>query len=191
MTQAERNALCSRNSLLMAARNLFSRSSYDSVGLRDIAKDAHVDAALISRYFGSKEALFGALLCDSPLDCIATLESSHAVAEALAQLCTSPDQGCAKRREQLMIVTASLASTMRPRVEAYIDQALLSPLAEGLEGQNRRERASAAICLMLASTLQRQGSCQHPLLCASNEQLSALFEAALTSPDIGSAADAH
>lgn len=45
----------------------FSRESYDDVGMRDIAGDVGVDAALVSRYFGSKEELFETVLesCDN------------------------------------------------------------------------------------------------------------------------------
>lgn len=40
----------------------FLSESYDQVGMRDIARDVGVDPALISRYFGSKEDLFAAVL---------------------------------------------------------------------------------------------------------------------------------
>lgn len=45
----------------------FSRESYDDVGVRDIAGDVGLDAALVSRYFGSKEELFERVLdsCDN------------------------------------------------------------------------------------------------------------------------------
>lgn len=57
-----RNAAATRDAILEAARDRFSRDSYDDVGLRDIAGDAGVDASLISRYFGSKDELFAATL---------------------------------------------------------------------------------------------------------------------------------
>ncbi|MDG2522867.1 TetR family transcriptional regulator [Caulobacter segnis] len=53
-----RNAAATRAAILGAARARFSREAYDSVGVRDVASDAGVDPALISRYFGSKEDLF-------------------------------------------------------------------------------------------------------------------------------------
>ena len=57
-----RNAAVTRDTILVAARERFSRHSYDDVGVRDVAGDAGVDASLISRYFGSKEDLFAAAL---------------------------------------------------------------------------------------------------------------------------------
>jgi AcrR family transcriptional regulator len=53
-----RNAEATRAAILSAARERFARYSYDDVGMRDIAGDVGVDAALVSRYFGSKEDLF-------------------------------------------------------------------------------------------------------------------------------------
>lgn len=62
-----RNAEATRASILNAAMERFSRESYDDVGMRDIAGDVGVDAALVSRYFGSKEELFETVLdsCDN------------------------------------------------------------------------------------------------------------------------------
>lgn len=53
-----RNAEATRAAILKSATVRFARESYDDVGMRDIARDVGVDAALISRYFGSKEELF-------------------------------------------------------------------------------------------------------------------------------------
>jgi AcrR family transcriptional regulator len=62
-----RNAEATRAAILNAARERFSCESYDDVGMRDIAGDVGVDAALVSRYFGSKEELFEVVLdsCDN------------------------------------------------------------------------------------------------------------------------------
>ena len=49
-----RNANATRQAILEAARERFCSDSYDDVGMRDVARDVGVDAALISRYFGSK-----------------------------------------------------------------------------------------------------------------------------------------
>lgn len=53
-----RNAVATRQAILEAARSRFMAHSYDDVGMRDIAREVGVDAALVSRYFGGKEELF-------------------------------------------------------------------------------------------------------------------------------------
>ncbi|MFF9571988.1 TetR/AcrR family transcriptional regulator [Streptomyces sp. NPDC014685] len=68
----------SRAALMSAAAQRFSKYGYDGTSIRDIAREAGVDAALVYRYFGSKHGLFeavanrsGALfqpLCHLPLE---------------------------------------------------------------------------------------------------------------------------
>ena len=45
-----------------AARAAFARDGYQGASLRGIARDAEVDVALISHFFGSKAGLFGAVV---------------------------------------------------------------------------------------------------------------------------------
>ena len=59
----KRDAAATRAGILEAAKGQFARLGYDRTGLRDIAAEAGVDAALINRYFGGKEGLFTASLC--------------------------------------------------------------------------------------------------------------------------------
>lgn len=49
----------------MAARRLFAHHSYDEVSLRQIGSEARTDPALVARYFGGKEQLFGEVLATS------------------------------------------------------------------------------------------------------------------------------
>src|SRR5258708_20042172 len=53
-----RDAKKTRTRIPEAARLRFCQHSYEQVGVRDIAADANIDAALINRYFGTKEELF-------------------------------------------------------------------------------------------------------------------------------------
>src|SRR5690349_8606056 len=52
------NAAASRAALLAAAREVFRELGYERATTREIGQRANVDAALIARYFGSKENLF-------------------------------------------------------------------------------------------------------------------------------------
>ncbi|TDV56147.1 TetR/AcrR family transcriptional regulator [Actinophytocola oryzae] len=47
-----------RQAILKAARRRFTHGEFAEVGLREIAQDSGVSAALIVKYFGSKENLF-------------------------------------------------------------------------------------------------------------------------------------
>ncbi|TXH17303.1 MAG: TetR/AcrR family transcriptional regulator, partial [Gammaproteobacteria bacterium] len=61
-----RNAAATRQAILDAAMHRFAKEGYDGASLREIASDAGVDAALVSRYFGSKEELFVEVLNCGP-----------------------------------------------------------------------------------------------------------------------------
>ena len=54
--------LNSKDRLQRAAKNAFWARGYSNVSLREIARDAGVDVALIKRYFGDKLGLFAATL---------------------------------------------------------------------------------------------------------------------------------
>lgn len=47
-----------RDAILRAARRRFAQGAFSEVGLRDIALDCGVSAALVVKYFGTKENLF-------------------------------------------------------------------------------------------------------------------------------------
>ncbi|MCW3127482.1 MAG: transcriptional regulator, TetR family [Bacteroidetes bacterium] len=51
-----------RGVIFAAAEKLFSDEDFDAVSVRDIAKAANVNVAMISYYFGSKEKLFEELI---------------------------------------------------------------------------------------------------------------------------------
>jgi AcrR family transcriptional regulator len=55
-----RNAGQTRADILSAARRHFGAEGYERTTLRAVASDVGVDAALVIRYFGSKQALFAA-----------------------------------------------------------------------------------------------------------------------------------
>ena len=57
-TKRPRNAVQTRADILSAARRRFATEGFDRTTLRAIAADVGVDAALVIRYFGSKQDLF-------------------------------------------------------------------------------------------------------------------------------------
>jgi len=58
MSSADASAGQTRDAILRAARRRFAQRAFAEVGLRDIALDCGVSAALVVKYFGSKENLF-------------------------------------------------------------------------------------------------------------------------------------
>lgn len=78
-----RNAARTRADILEAARRSFALDGYDRATVRSIAAEVGVDAALVIRYFGSKEKLFvEAVDLDFGFPDVSTV-SADAVAEVL------------------------------------------------------------------------------------------------------------
>ena len=57
-----RDAAATREAILEAATGRFAAQGYERAGVREIAADAGVTAALVNRYFGSKEGLFAEVI---------------------------------------------------------------------------------------------------------------------------------
>jgi AcrR family transcriptional regulator len=57
-----RDAAATRQAILEAATGRFATHGYERAGVREIAADAGVTAALVNRYFGSKEGLFAEVI---------------------------------------------------------------------------------------------------------------------------------
>jgi AcrR family transcriptional regulator len=57
-----RDAAATRSAIFEAATRRFAYQGYEHAGVREIAADAGVDAAMVSRYFGSKEGLFAEVI---------------------------------------------------------------------------------------------------------------------------------
>lgn len=77
-----------RQAILRAARKRFTHGAFAEVGLRDIAQDSGVSAALIVKYFGTKENLFAEAVsfeaeATALLDCDLDHLGEHLVATLL------------------------------------------------------------------------------------------------------------
>jgi AcrR family transcriptional regulator len=82
-----RDADATRTALLHAARRRFTVLGFERTTTRDIAADAGVNVSLISRYFGSKEGLFVAVVEESAV--VLETPSPTSVDELLGQLTSS------------------------------------------------------------------------------------------------------
>ena len=81
-----------REAVAEAARRQFAELGYDRATLRGIAGEAGVDAALVVRFHGSKEALFREVMALPP-----------AVAEGMAGLADGPKATVGRRLAQIVV----------------------------------------------------------------------------------------
>src|SRR5688500_2150106 len=81
-----------REAIAEAARRQFAELGYDRATLRGIAGEAGVDAALVVRFYGSKDALFREVMALPP-----------AVAEAIAGLADGPSATVGRRLAEAIV----------------------------------------------------------------------------------------
>ncbi|MEX2504524.1 MAG: TetR family transcriptional regulator [Egicoccus sp.] len=143
-----------REAILVAARGRFAAAGYRGASIRAIAGDAGVDPALVHHYFGTKRALFAAVLevpadpaevarriVDAPRD-----EVGAAVVRTFLSVWGSPE-----RRERLRVILASAATdpAVAAMVRDFAVDALLGPVAEGLDVDRPQVRATLAASQMI------------------------------------------
>jgi AcrR family transcriptional regulator len=144
-----RNAEATRAAILEAARERFARESYDDVGMRDIARDVGVDAALVSRYFGSKEDLFIAVLNASG-DKTRILEGDRSTfGRRMAREAIYKEHGPGKL-EHMLIMLRSIGSTKAAElVQRNGRDCFFGPFEQWLGGPDAPVRARLAAGIMM------------------------------------------
>ncbi|WP_427132968.1 TetR family transcriptional regulator [Pseudarthrobacter sp. S9] len=126
----------SRSQILAAARRLFAEHGFEGTSLRRIAREAHVDPAMIHHFFGGKDELF-ALSVELPADpalVLAGLGSgdlenrAEAVVRAVLRLWESPAQhrllaflrGTIGSKAKTALLRETATRTILPRIMAGI-----------------------------------------------------------------------
>lgn len=151
-----RNAAATRTAILDAARERFAAESYDDVGMRDIARDVGVDAALISRYFGSKDELFLAAL-DSCGDGSALMQGDKAAfgARVAHEIVFEP-----KKAEKLKGMSIMLRSVGSARASEMVQSTcaarFFSPLQDWVGGPDATVRARLLAGIIMGMSISRE-----------------------------------
>lgn len=124
------------------------------MGIRAIASRAGADPALVSRYFGSKEGIFGAALGKVYDEHhlyfaqIVTATPQDRLGRALAEVAMSSDENNTAFR---FFLRAILSTT----TAALVSERVLMPgealLTEILQGDDQNERARALVSLMIGA----------------------------------------
>lgn len=135
-----------RQAILDAARIRFAASGYAAASLRGIARDACVDPALITHFFGSKAGLFGAVV-EWPLDPEETNAyilggDRQGVGRRLAEMFIS-HWGKAERRSPIiaLLTAASGDPAAALLLRSFLLERLLLPMLEALDVDQRELRA--------------------------------------------------
>lgn len=150
-----RNAAVTREAILRAARGRFLQDGYDQAGVRGIAGDVGVDAALICRYFGSKERLFAEVLASTSRDPMEVLGGDRATFGArVARAMLDPSERAPERLAFIQLVTRSSASTTASGVvRRHIAAQFMTPFTAWLGGERAEEKAWLTACVLMGVVL--------------------------------------
>lgn len=143
-----------RQGIVDAARGIFAARGFRGATVRAIAKAADVDAAMISHYFGTKEALFAAAMEfpeDTPARLLAALAGDQAgLGERLtrAYLQLWEDE---QTRAQMMIATRATLTSDEARAKArpQIVEMLRQAEATAVPGPDPHKRFALAMAHLL------------------------------------------
>ena len=146
------DAPASRQALLEAAAALFDERGYDSATVRDIGDRAGVDAALIARYFGSKEGLYLASLEQEPRTPLPT-DLTRALEHILSR---SERRGIGPI--PLAMVSPAHSEELRGQVREIMARRLVEPFAAELSAHGVADaalRAEILVALAIGVSLTR------------------------------------
>ncbi len=166
-----RNAEATRAAILNAARERFARESYDDVGMRDIAGDVGVDAALVSRYFGSKEELFLTVLdsCANGRDLMDGERADFGRRVARDVIFEGGGEGKLKK---LLIMLRSIGSAKAMElVQRTGSESFFDPFAAWIGGEDGAVRARLAAATIMGMAVSREITAGFGLTPAECERL--------------------
>jgi AcrR family transcriptional regulator len=151
--------------MLASARRRFLEESYENVGLRDIARDAGVDVALVGRYFGSKESLFHEVLRGMRCDWLDSAVGAEDLPAFLAAMVLRNEE--AEDREDLDRLLIILRSASSPQaselVRAAFREDVIEPVARLLSGPDAELRVAVAFSILTGTTVMRSFMAVEPL----------------------------
>lgn len=151
-----RDASATKFAILCAARTLFARESYENVGIREIASLAGADAALVSRYFGSKEELFAAVLNTGERGVDVIGRELEGLPERVADLMLDPEDDGKSIDDILIMLHSGTSPLAGPIVRASIQERFHDPFAEIIGNDNANARAQLFGSILLGLSISQQ-----------------------------------
>ena len=167
-----RDSAGTRSALLSSARELFAERGYDRTTVRDIAAHAGVNQALLFRYFGSKDELFGAAMARETLDLLADGPPERVVARVLRRIL---DPAASRAEDQLLYAALlsgghdTAAAVLRRELGDNYGRALASLTDAG----DADVRADLVLAWLLGIGLLRTVLGKEPLVGADPEAVAA------------------
>ncbi|TCO50787.1 TetR/AcrR family transcriptional regulator [Actinocrispum wychmicini] len=165
-----RDANASRAALLEAAAELFAERGYDRTTVRDIAGRAGVNQALLFRYFGSKEALFAAVVARAGRDKLAEAPGDRVYAHILRAILDEEQKD--RKNHSLQIMLRSSAEDVAVKtIRQELGQDYIRAIGELTDAQDADIRAHLALAWIVGIDMLRTVGGAEPLASADPEDI--------------------
>jgi AcrR family transcriptional regulator len=156
LSPRKRDAEATRAAILEAAKAQFALLGYDCAVLRDIAREAGVDVALVKRYFGGKEALFlEALKASFGANGIREWDRETFAGQIAASLADSPHANEERTQGFQFLLRAATSPTTAPLLNLIVQDRFLGPIREWLGGADAQPRARALAATYIGFLVER------------------------------------
>jgi len=168
-----RDAAATQQALLDAAAKLFAERGFDRTTVRDIAGEAGVNQALLFRYFGTKEALFEAVMARGGREHLAATTPERLFGASLRSLLEPADSG--RRNPALETYLRSTGSdSAASAIRREVGEEYARALASLTDAPDAELRADLALAWLLGIGLAREVTGTEPLASADPDHVSRL-----------------
>ncbi|MFO0892632.1 MAG: TetR family transcriptional regulator [Isosphaeraceae bacterium] len=177
-----RDAAATRQAILEAATRRFATQGYRRAGVRAIAADVGVNAALVNRYFGSKEELFAEAI-EHAFDIRHLLPHRRGdLADHLARAMVFGQEGASDwGRTPLLLLLHSAAEPGAVRLFRWdLNHTALPLLAERIGGDEAAVRAAMVMAQLTGFAIIHRVLHATPFADARGEELVTLLSRSLT-----------
>ena len=176
-----RDAAATREAILNAGVEAFTRHGYDGVGVREIAQAAGVTAMLVNRYFGSKEGLFAEVVDVSVTDRTIMIGDKSTLAGDIAAVLV---RRTAPEADDLDPFLLMLRSAPNPRaaeiLRAGIEKHVEAHLYDEIPATRGTDRAATTLAVIAGFWLMRKIIGNSALTKSDEETLTATLEQVFT-----------
>ncbi|WP_165228294.1 TetR/AcrR family transcriptional regulator [Aquisphaera insulae] len=176
-----RDAAMTREAILAAATRRFAQQGYERAGVREIAADAGVTAALVNRYFTSKEGLFEEVVERAFVPKI-RYDDPATLAERFARLMVSrrDDESDDARTILLLLLRSATEPRAAEILRTNLEENHLGPLAAVIDGPEAASRAALVMAQLAGFAMIDQMIAPSSLAGADRERLVELLTRSLS-----------
>ncbi|WP_309505866.1 TetR/AcrR family transcriptional regulator [Streptomyces pyxinae] len=151
----QNGAASTRERLLAAASGLFAERGYERATVREIAARAEVNQALLFRYFGSKQGLFGEVVARDGQEQLRGTPPEDLVDVVLRAMLQSPAEGEADAGRSLETLLRSIGGGEVPAAVTELGDDYARVFASLSGSEDRALRADLALSWLLGIGLLR------------------------------------